>query len=301
MIPNYQDVMSPLLHFLSDEKPHGIKECIQQIVTHFHLTDSESKEKLQSGRQNIIDNRVGWAKFYLEKAGLVNTVKRGVYQITDAGKDVLKKNISVIDTNFLRTIPAFVEFETSSKNISISQNSGIASTTSKTSEQTPEEIMSVAYKQWLSQMADDVLEKVMEQSPQFFERLVKDLLVKMGYGEGVTTQYTNDEGIDAIINEDTLGLDVIHVQAKRWKKGNNIGRPTLQSFVGAMSGKKAQKGVFITTSSFTKEALDYEPSVKIAKIDGHQLALYMIKYNLGVAETEAVYSIKKIDNDYFEE
>ena len=301
MIPDFQKVMYPLLQFLGDGNPRNLKECTKAMIEHFHLTSEEAIEKLQSGRQNIIDNRTGWAKFYLSKAGLVETVKKGVYRITADGKAMLDKDINYIGIKELRKIPAFIEFEASYKNADEEQESTQTPSSQEVSDQTPEEIMAEAYKQWLSQMADDVLERVLEQSPQFFEKLVKDLLVKMGYGEGVNTQYTSDEGIDAIINEDTLGLDVIHVQAKRWKKGNNVGRPVLQSFVGAMSGKKVQKGVFITTSSFTKEALDYEPSVKIAKIDGHQLALYMIKYNLGVSVTEAIYSIKRIDNDYFEE
>ncbi len=301
MIPDFQKVMYPLLQFLGDGNPRNLKECTKAMIEHFHLTPEEAIEKLQSGRQNIIDNRTGWAKFYLSKAGLVETVKKGVYRITADGKAMLDKDINYIGIKELRKIPAFIEFEASYKNADEEQESTQTPSSQEVSDQTPEEIMAEAYKQWLSQMADDVLERVLEQSPQFFEKLVKDLLVKMGYGEGVNTQYTSDEGIDAIINEDTLGLDVIHVQAKRWKKGNNVGRPVLQSFVGAMSGKKVQKGVFITTSSFTKEALDYEPSVKIAKIDGHQLALYMIKYNLGVSVTEAIYSIKRIDNDYFEE
>lgn len=299
MIPDFQKVMFPLLHYLGDGEPHSLKDCVTAMVSYFHLTVEEAEEKLQSGRQNVIDNRVGWAKFYLGKAGLLETIKKGVYRITKEGKAVLASGIDYINIKYLRTIPVFVEFETSYKNDSGDVDGGHEQ--QDVSEKTPEEIMSEAYNRWLTQMADEVLERVLEQSPQFFEKLVKDLLVKMGYGEGVNTQFTSDEGIDAIINEDTLGLDVIHVQAKRWKKGNNVGRPVLQSFVGAMSGKKVQKGVFITTSSFTKEALDYEPSVKIAKIDGHQLALYMIKYNLGVSSTEAVYSIKRIDNDYFEE
>ena len=300
MIPDFQRVMYPLLRFLGDGKPHGYKECITAMIEYFQLTPEEIDEKLPSGRQRIIDNRTGWAKFYLGKAGLLRTVKKGVYQTTNEGKAILKRNIQYIGLKLLRTLPAFIEFETSYRNDN-EKNRMASVDKHEDEEQTPEVIMAEAYKQWLSKLADEVLERVLEQSPQFFEKLVKDLLVKMGYGEGVNTQYTSDEGIDAIINEDTLGLDVIHVQAKRWKLGNNVGRPVLQSFVGAMSGKKVQKGVFITTSSFTKEALEYEPSVKIAKIDGRQLALYMIKYNLGVSETEAIYSIKRIDNDYFEE
>jgi len=300
MIPDFQRVMYPLLRFLGDGKPHGYRECTAAMIKHFQLTTEEVDEKLPSGRQRIIDNRTGWAKFYLSKAGLLQTVKKGVYQITDDGKATLKKDIQHINLKFLRTLPTFIEFEASYKNDN-DKNKAASTDKHEVEEQTPEVIMAEAYKQWLSKLADEVLERVLEQSPQFFEKLVKDLLVKMGYGEGVNTQYTSDEGIDAIINEDTLGLDVIHVQAKRWKQGNNVGRPVLQSFVGAMSGKKVQKGVFITTSSFTKEALDYEPSVKVAKIDGRQLALYMIKYNLGVSETEAIYAIKRIDNDYFEE
>lgn len=214
MIPDFQRVMYPLLRFLGDGKPHGYKECITAMIEHFQLTPEEIDEKLPSGRQRIIDNRTGWAKFYLGKAGLLRTVKKGVYQITNEGKAILKRNIQYIGLKLLRTLPAFIEFETSYRNDN-EKNRMASVDKHEDEEQTPEVIMAEAYKQWLSKLADEVLERVLEQSPQFFEKLVKDLLVKMGYGEGVNTQYTSDEGIDAIINEDTLGLDVIHVQAKR--------------------------------------------------------------------------------------
>jgi restriction system protein len=168
-------------------------------------------------------------------------------------------------------------------------------------EQTPEEILDSTYKQLQSNLSEEILEKVLQQSPQFFERLVVDLLVKMGYGAGKITGRTGDGGIDGIIDEDKLGLDVIHIQAKRWQIGNNVGRRELQSFVGALAGQSGRKGVFITTSSFTREALEYNPSnVKIAKIDGKKLADLMITYNLGVS-TKVLYELKKIDTDYFEE
>ena len=169
------------------------------------------------------------------------------------------------------------------------------------SEQTPEEILDSTYKQLQANLSDEVLEKVLQQSSQFFERLVVDLLVKMGYGAGKITGRTGDGGIDGVIDEDKLGLDVIHIQAKRWQKGNNVGRKELQSFVGALAGQSGRKGVFITTSSFTREALEYNPSnVKIAKIDGKRLADLMIAYNLGVS-AKVTYEIKRVDTDYFEE
>ena len=208
---------------------------------------------------------------------------------------MLDEKPAMITTKLLNSkYPSFREFSSvgTNKNVSPAVEEVIAA-------QTPEALIDNSIKKINSQLASELIDMVLMQSPQFFESLVVELLEKMGYGSGFKTQYSHDDGIDGVINEDTLGLDVIHIQAKRWKSNNKVGKKELQSFVGAMSGNGGQKGVFITTSSYTKEALDYKPAIKLAKIDGEQLAAYMIKYNIGVS-IKKTYEIKRIDMDYFE-
>lgn len=305
MIPNYQECMLPLLQLLGDRKVHTSKECVEKLSVILGLTEEEKAELLPSGKQTIISNRVSWARFYLEKAGLVNVVSRGKYLITDDGVALLGEHPSILNNEILYHYDSFAEFmkHSSSKGSNgIEPESDVLNRAqSSLCDQTPEEILDSTYRQLQSNLADEILEKVLQQSPQFFERLVVDLLVKMGYGAGKITGRTGDGGIDGIIDEDKLGLDVIHIQAKRWQIGNNVGQKELQSFVGALAGQSGRKGVFITTSSFTRAALEYNPSnVKIAKIDGKKLADLMITYNLGVS-TKFLYEIKKLDTDYFEE
>lgn len=303
MIPNYQECMLPFLQLLSDNQIHTSKECVDKLSVILELTEDEKSELLPSGKQTIISNRISWARFYLEKAGLVKAVSRGKYQITTEGENLLAENPTIINNDILYRYDQFLEFmkQSSTKGNNNTSNNTIKELQSSFSEQTPEEILDSTYKQLQSNLSEEILEKVLQQSPQFFERLVVDLLVKMGYGAGKITGRTGDGGIDGIIDEDKLGLDVIHIQAKRWQIGNNVGRKELQSFVGALAGQSGRKGVFITTSSFTSEALEYNPSnVKIAKIDGKRLADLMITYNLGVS-TKVLYELKKIDTDYFEE
>lgn len=302
MIPNYQECMLPLLQLLNDKQIHTSKECVAELSAILNLTEEEKSELLPSGKQTIISNRISWARFYLEKAGLVKVVSRGKYRITQEGINLLSEHPITINNDILYRYDQFLAFmkKGSTKGNSTDDNT-IKNLQTSYLEQTPEEILDSTYKQLQSNLSEEILEKVLQQSPQFFERLVVDLLVKMGYGAGKITGRTGDGGIDGIIDEDKLGLDVIHIQAKRWQLGNNVGRKELQSFVGALAGQSGRKGVFITTSSFTREALEYNPSnVKIAKIDGKKLADLMITYNLGVS-TKMLYELKKIDTDYFEE
>lgn len=302
MIPNYQECMLPLLQLLNDKQIHTSKECVAELSAILNLTEEEKSELLPSGKQTIISNRISWARFYLEKAGLVKVISRGKYQITQEGVNLLAEHPTKINNDILYRYDQFLAFmkQGSAKENSTDDNT-IKNLQTSYLEQTPEEILDSTYKQLQSNLSEEILEKVLQQSPQFFERLVVDLLVKMGYGAGKITGRTGDGGIDGIIDEDKLGLDVIHIQAKRWQLGNNVGRKELQSFVGALAGQSGRKGVFITTSSFTREALEYNPSnVKIAKIDGKRLAELMISYNLGVS-TKVLYELKKIDTDYFEE
>ena len=293
--------MLPLLLCFKDKQIHSLKECTDKLSIIFKLSSEEIAELLPSGNQPVMYNRVGWAKFYLEKAGLLKGVSRGKYIITEEGLKLLSKNPEYISNETLSTYKQFNDFINNGVEKSSITVVGKETKQINYNEQTPEEILDTTFKQLQENLANEVLEKVLEQSPQFFEKLVVELLVKMGYGTGKITGRTGDGGIDGIIDEDKLGLDVIHIQAKRWQIGNNVGRRELQHFVGALDGEHGKKGVFITTSSFTREAVEYNPvNVKLAKIDGKKLANLMIAYNVGVS-TNVKYEIKKIDTDYFEE
>lgn len=304
MIPDYQTLMLPLLKHVSDGQEHKYRDIIEYLATEFEVTDEERKELLASGNQAIFDNRVGWAKTYLKKAGLLDSPKRATFIITDLGKQILSKNPDRIDAKYLRQFPSFLEFQNASRNDNETEEEAV---TAEIHERTPEENLDKAYQRIRKSLASELLNSVVELSPAFFERLVVELLVKMGYGgsikdAGKAIGKSGDEGIDGTIKEDKLGLDIIYIQAKRWKPGNIVGRPELQKFVGALAGQGAKKGIFITTSNFTKEALDYTPrnETKIVLIDGEQLAQLMIDYNLGCT-TQQTYELKKLDSDYFGE
>ncbi|MBX2967641.1 MAG: restriction endonuclease [Cyclobacteriaceae bacterium] len=298
MIPDFQTIMLPLLKKLSDKEEHHFRNLIEVLAVEFELTDDERKELLPSGQQPIFDNRVGWARTYLKKAGLIDSPKRGISKITNRGIDVLKQNPKELNLALLMSGQNLSEVPGPNSNFD---------PTDITTTDTPEENLDKAYQRLKKTLANEILTKVVELSPAFFERLVVELLVKMGYGgsikdAGKAMGKSGDEGIDGTIKEDKLGLDIIYIQAKRWKPGNVVGRPELQKFVGALAGQGAKKGIFITTSNFTKEALDYTPrnETKIVLIDGEQLAQLMIDYNLGCT-TQQTYELKKIDSDYFGE
>ena len=304
MIPDYQSLMLPLLQLVSDRQEHKYRDLIEKLATEFNVTDDERKEFLASGNQAIFDNRVGWAKTYLKKAGLLDSPKRATFIITDIGLETLNKKIERIDAKYLRQFPAFLEFQNVSRNDNEEEKESI---TQEPSQQTPEENLDKAYQRIRKSLASELLNKVIDLSPSFFERLVVELLVKMGYGgslkdAGKAIGKSGDEGIDGTIKEDKLGLDIIYIQAKRWKQGNVVGRPELHKFVGALAGQGAKKGIFITTSNFTKDALEYNPKneTKIVLIDGEQLSQLMIEYNLGCT-IQQTYDLKKIDSDYFDE
>ena len=304
MIPDYQSLMLPLLRLVSDRQEYKYRDIIESLAVEFQITHEERKELLASGNQAIFDNRVGWAKTYLKKAGLLDSPKRATFVITQTGLDTLMKSPSRVDAKYLRQFPAFLAFQNASRNDSEAEEE---TNVIAVSEQTPEENLDKAYQRIRKSLASELLQNVVELSPTFFERLVVELLVKMGYGgsikdAGKAIGKSGDEGIDGTIKEDKLGLDIIYIQAKRWKPGNVVGRPELHKFVGALAGQGAKKGIFITTSSFTKEALGYSPKneTKIVLIDGEQLAQLMIDYNLGCT-TQQIYELKKIDSDYFGE
>lgn len=303
MIPDYQTLMLPLLKFISDGKEYRFTDILENLATEFKITDEERKELLESGT-SVFANRVSWAKTYLKKAGLIDSPKRATFVITDMGRQTLSKSPEKIDTKYLRQFPLFLEFQNASRNGNETEEE---TATAEIQEQTPEETLDKVYQRIRKSLAAELLNKVVELSPSSFERLVVELLVKMGYGgsikdAGRALGRSGDEGIDGTIKEDKLGLDVIYIQAKRWKPGNVVGRPELQKFVGALAGQGAKKGIFITTSGFTREALNYTPrnETKIVLIDGEQLAQLMIDYNLGCT-TQQVYELKKLDGDYFGE
>ncbi|GIW61907.1 MAG: restriction endonuclease [Patescibacteria group bacterium] len=298
-IPDYQSIMLPLLKFASDKKEHSIKEAIEYLADLFKLNEDERKEVLPSGQQYIFDNRVGWARTYLKKAGLLESTRRSFFKITDLGLEVLGKNPQEINVKFLEQFPQFVEFR------NIRRQKDKEDREEEELEQTPQELLEYGYQRIKSELAQELLNSVKQSSPRFFEKLVVDLLIKMGYGgslkdAGKAIGQSGDGGIDGIIKEDKLGLDVIYIQAKRWD--NVVGSKEVRNFVGSLAAQHANKGVFITTSSFTKDALDYVKTIphKVILIDGEMLTQLMIENDIGVSKITS-YDIKKIDSDYFEE
>jgi len=303
MIPDYQSIMLPLLRHISDNKEHKMRDVTDELAKQLGVTEAEKKELLPSGAAPVFYNRTAWAKTYLKKAGLIDSPKQGQVVITKRGLDVLKKKPDAIDVRFLKQFSEFVEFQTAKRE----DESSEIDTAEDISTQTPEEALETAYQKIRKSLAQDLINKVITLSPAFFEKLVVELVVKMGYGgsikdAGRAIGKSGDEGIDGTIKEDKLGLDIIYIQAKRWQPGNVVGRPELQKFVGALAGQGAKKGIFITTSSFTRDALDYGPKneTKIVLIDGRQLAQLMIDYDLGVTSVSS-YEVKRIDSDYFGE
>jgi restriction system protein len=299
-IPDYQSIMLPLLKYAGDGKEHSLRETIEALAGQFHLTDDERRNLLPSGRQPTFDNRVGWARTYLSKAGLLAPTRRAYYCITKRGQEVLQQNPSRIDAAFLKQFSEFVEFQSAHKN-----RAEEADGQGATEARTPEEAIEAAYQNIRQGLASELLQTVKSSSPEFFERMVIDLLVRMGYGgtradAGEAIGRSRDGGIDGIIKEDRLGLDAVYVQAKRWE--DTVGRPEIQKFAGALQGQRARKGIFITTATFTADAQDYVSRIdsKIVLIDGNNLAQLMIDYNVGIAAL-ALYELKRIDSDYFTE
>ena len=302
-IPTYEECMLPLMKIAEDGKEHLFREATDALINQFNLTEKEKQELLPSGSAFVINNRIGWARTYLTKAGLLLKTKRGYFRISEEGKKLLQKKPAFINTKMLKEYDAFNEFQTT-KETDNSENNKTEHNIQQSI--TPHELLESGYLSIKNELADELLSTIKNISPSKFEKLVIDLLVKMGYGGSIKEAATvvgksGDEGIDGIIKEDKLGLDVIYIQAKKWDSGT-IGRPEIQKFAGALLGKKAKKGIFITTSTFTNEAKKYVTDIdaKIILLDGKQLTELMIENNLGVS-TQDVYTIKRIDSDYFEE
>jgi len=305
-VPDYQSLMLPLLQFAGDQKVEiSTYGAVEVLATQLNLTDDDVKEMLPSGIQYTFVNRVGWAATYMKKAGLLEPTRRGYYQITPRGIDLLKKNPQIINVKLLKKYPEFLEFlKLKGTRSGEKTNSSKASLDIETN--TPSEALENAYQNLRDELVDELLAKLKNSSPSFFERIVIDLLLKMGYGgtrtdAGKAIGKSGDGGIDGIIKEDKLGLDVIYIQAKRWD-ANCVGSPDVMQFAGALQAQKANKGIFITTSRFTNDALSYVSQIgsKIVLIDGNQLSNLMIDHDVGVS-TVSLYPVKRIDADYFDE
>lgn len=308
-IPDYQSLMLPLLELLGDGKPHAMRELTDALAARFLLSEAERAEQIPSGTQALFDNRVGWAKSYMKQAGLIEYPARATARITEAGKVLLATRPERLDNRVLSQYPSFVAFRDRSRaskpQDDDSNQLNPDPAPDRTSLLDPSERIAEASRELRASVEADLLERVRSVSPRFFERIVVDLLLAMGYGgsrvdAGRAVGQSGDGGIDGIINEDRLGLDVIYLQAKRWEA--TVGRPEIQKFVGALQGVRASKGVFITTSNFTKDARDYAKnlSVKIILIDGSMLAALMFDHGVGVTRVES-FEVKRVDGDYFEE
>jgi restriction system protein len=294
--------MLPLLRIAGDGEEHALADARAQLGAEFKLTQAEQEERLPSGRQSRFANRVAWAKVYLEQGGLLLSPRRGHFVISDRGRELLKAPPPRIDIKFLEQYPEFVQFRTPKPDAPKSTTLALSQATDT---ETPEEALEAAHAKMKASLASEVLARVKAASPEFFEKLVVELLLKMGYGgsrtdAGQAVGKAGDEGIDGVISEDRLGLDIVYLQAKKWD--GSVGRPDIQKFVGALHGKRAKKGVFITTGSFSSEAVAYVEHIdpKVVLIDGRRLAEFMIDFEVGVT-TARTFQVKRVDSDYFEE
>ncbi|MCE5251854.1 restriction endonuclease [bacterium] len=305
-VPDYQNIMLPLLQFAKEQKIElSTNDAVEALALRFGLSNDDLKDMLPSGIQSTFINRVGWAATYMKKAGLLETTRRGYYRITARGHELLKEKPSTINVKLLKQYPEFLEFLQLK-----GTRSGGQRITSKDFHDigvvTPFEALENAYDNLRNELIVELLSRLKKLSPSFFERIVVELLVKMGYGgsrvdAGKAIGKSGDGGIDGIIKEDKLGLDVVYIQAKRWNN-NPVGRPDVMQFAGALQAQKANKGIFITTSRFTDDARNYVSQIgsKIVLIDGEQLSNLMIDHDIGVS-TVSQYPVKKIDTDYFDE
>jgi restriction system protein len=298
-IPDFQSILLPQLKLCQDGEAHTKQELLPILSKQFGLTEEELEIRIPSGPSKF-DNRVAWARTYLKQAGLLEIISRGVFRITSRGRQVLAENPPTLNIKYLRRFPEFVAFQKGNQKEETKLAEPVVVGT-----ETPDELLAGGYKQLREALAAELLDRIKTVSPARFEDLVVDLLLKMGYGgtqedAGKVIGKSGDGGIDGIINEDRLGLDVIYIQAKRWEA--DVGRPEIQKFVGALAGHKANKGVFITSSGYTKEARAYISQItnKIVLIDGAMLAELMMDFDLGVS-TKEVYKVKRLDSDYFEE
>lgn len=304
-IPDYQTLMLPVLRIAAEGETR-VPIAAERIADQLGLTDEQREERLPSGTQRLLHNRIHWAKFYMNKAGLIHSPKRGVFSASDAGKALLDKGPIRIDVETLKTYPAFVDFSGTASGTSLSSDHPAAEAATAATT-TPEEQIDAAHTILNAALRADLLSRTLEQSPAFFERVIVDLLVAMGYGgshenAAMRLGKSGDGGIDGIIDEDRLGLDRIYVQAKRYASHVSVGRPEIQGFVGSLVGLGASKGVFVTTSVFSKLAIDYAKALqqRIILIDGTRLTELMLEFGVGVRSSRTV-EVKRIDEDFFSE
>lgn len=298
-IPDFQSIMRPMLEHLADGEAHKNRETNEFLAKYFQLSEEELSEMLPSGYARLFDNRIGWAKTHLKGAGLIESPARAKYRITQRGLDALSQNEQTINLAYLKQFDEYKEFQSGSKNDKPKE------TETPTDDLTPLEHIEFGYQKVREELELELIEKVKAGSPAFFERVVVELLVAMGYGgsrkdAGQTLGKSGDGGIDGVIKEDRLGLDVIYLQAKRWE--GTVGRPEIQKFAGALQGQRAKKGIFLTTSGFSSEATQYASLIdsRIVLIDGETLAGLMIDAGIGVSKV-ATYDVKRLDSDFFEE
>lgn len=301
-IPDFQTLMLPLLKLLNEKGELEAREAAPLLGDRFQLTEEERRKLLPSGKQEVFANRVGWARTFVKKAGLLETPRRGLWRLTDRGKNVLRQNPEKIDVKFLKQFPEFLDWGPDKKD---KADEVVVGDLSDVHEDTPEEALETSVESLRFSLESDLLQQVRSCTPEFFETLVVDLIVKMGYGgsrkdAGQAIGKSGDGGIDGIIKEDPLGLDVVYIQAKRWE--GNVGRPEIQKFAGALQGHRAKKGIFITTADFSHDAKTYAENIdsKIVLISGKELVRLMIQHDLGVNVVDTYY-VKRVDSDYFSE
>lgn len=298
-VPKYYQFFPSILDCLADGKEHNLKEVAEYCANKFNLSDEDKREALPSGQPTYL-NRVGWARTYLKKAGLIDRTSRSVYVITDLGEEAVKNGSSNVDLEYLRRFDSFNEFS-NPKNTQLDNCVDI-----NKKEESPQEQLELSIREINSSLCDSLMSELLKMSPYDFENLIVRLLIKMGYGtlkqnEMAVTPKSGDEGIDGIVSADKFGFDSIYIQAKKWCSDSTVGRPEIQKFLGALAGQGATKGIFITTAHFSKEAIAFAEKQlhqKIVLVDGNQLTELMIEYNLGVSVVET-YVVKRVDYDFF--
>ena len=306
-VPKYNEFFSPVLRALEDGQIKCALEIRKYALNYLNVSEEDRKQMLPSNTQRLVDNRATWAITYLCKANLIERVAKGKYKITNTGIQVLHEKKDHVELKDLYQFDSFRQFINTDTMSEEKKDLSKPSVLEDLQEGTPQDNLNASMEQINKELSANLLSEIMERSPAFFEKMVVQLLLKMGYGsaleDGFVTGCSGDEGIDGIIREDKLGFSSIYIQAKRWAEDKAIGRPEIQKFVGALAGQGAQKGLFITTGTFTKEARSYvekQLSTKVVLVDGEKLTKLMIEYNLGVS-VETVYTIKKIDTDFFSE
>lgn len=303
-IPDYQSLMLPVLLAASKDEVR-IGDVVEELANELKLSIEDRSQLLPSGKQSLFANRVHWAKTYLNKAGLITITRRGYFKITDRGTAVLKSNPARIDNNFLSQFEDFQNFVRGSQKEEEGEQSSISPRIDD-QEKTPDEIMREAHKGINASLGQDLLDRLRNASPEFFERMIVNLLLGMGFGGSVSDAgralgRSGDGGVDGVIDQDALGLDRVYIQAKRYAKGNNVGSGAIRDFFGSLDRHKASKGLFVTTSEFSSSAIETAQflSKRIVLIDGDHLAKLMVRYNIG-CRVEEVLEIKRIDEDYFD-